>query len=489
MLKSMSVKNFAIIDNIQIDYKNNMSVLTGETGAGKSLIIDAIGLLFGDRASSELVRHGENKATIEGIFENQEDTNLFLNDNDIDIEDYLVIKREIYENGKSICKINGEAVSLNLLSELGVMLGNIHTQFDNEKLTDPKNYFDFIDTSEVKDLLIKYQIILKEYNQKNKEYNKLLLEEEENKQKLDYLKYQYAELKKANLSINEEEDLKNQAQILNNYEKISSNVEEFLSKENALDEIYDSISSLENVAKYDDDFASLKESLMEAYYNINDIFEEVKNKYSKNDIDLNELNNINDRLSVYSDLKRKYKKTTEEIIEFYESLKDKIDSIENFDVLSKDLKKEVDKLHSEVLSLALRISELRKTSSKQIEKEIITNLNDLQLNNTILEIKIESNENNFKRNGIDEVLIDNLPDETKEEVLKALNNYVQTKKDEIGTVNNADLVKLGLSGSEVAKINREKVNKMYNLGFCNAKTFLKRVNYSKLTVEDLKKAL
>lgn len=132
MLKSMLVKNFAIIDNIEVDFSNNMTVLTGETGAGKSLIIDAIGLLFGDRASSEMVRHGENKAIIEGVFDNSnEEINNLLSSFNIDIDDFLVIRREIYENGKSICKVNGNTVNLNFLQEISIYLGNIHTQFDN----------------------------------------------------------------------------------------------------------------------------------------------------------------------------------------------------------------------------------------------------------------------------------------------------------------------------------------------------------------------
>ena len=126
MLKSMLVKNFAIIDNIQIEFDSGMSVLTGETGAGKSLIIDAIGLLFGDRASSELVRHGESKAVIEGIFTNvSEKVNDILQEEGIDEEDFLTIKREIYENGKSLCKVNGNSVSLSFLQELSSTLGNI----------------------------------------------------------------------------------------------------------------------------------------------------------------------------------------------------------------------------------------------------------------------------------------------------------------------------------------------------------------------------
>ena len=208
MLKSMLVKNFAIIDNIQIEFDSGMSVLTGETGAGKSLIIDAIGLLFGDRASSELVRHGESKAVIEGIFTNVSDkVTDILQEEGIDEEDFLTIKREIYENGKSLCKVNGNSVSLSFLQELSSTLGNIHTQFDNTKLVNPKNYLDFIDDVNIKELLVIYQNNLKKYNKIKKEYDTLLKNEEESNQKLDFYRYQYSDLTKAGLNISEEEEL------------------------------------------------------------------------------------------------------------------------------------------------------------------------------------------------------------------------------------------------------------------------------------------
>lgn len=408
MLKSMYVKNFAIIDNIQIEFKDKMTVLTGETGAGKSLIIDAIGLLFGDRASSDLVRKGENKATVEGIFTNTTETDAFLKDNEIDLDDFLIIKREIYENGKSVCKINNEAVSLNLLNELGLMLGSIHTQFDNEKLTNPKNYFDFVDTDIVKERLVTYSNLLKEYNKKNKEYQTLLKNELENNQKLDFLKYQFDELKKANLSAKEEEDLKEQLNLLNNYEKISSNVGEFVEtfdNNNILDNIYSSINYLEKAGEYNNRIKEYKELLEDSYYDILDTYESVKQTISKLDFNQNEFDEINDRLGVYSNLKRKYKLNTVELVDYYNNLEKQINSIENFDYIKEELEKEVTKLKKDVLDVALEISQERISQAKFIEKEIKTNLDDLQLASTLLEINVVSNKDNFKKNGIDDIEI------------------------------------------------------------------------------------
>lgn len=407
MIKSMLVKNFAIIDNIQVDFSNGMTVLTGETGAGKSLIIDAIGLLFGDRASSELVRHGENKAIIEGVFENVNQNTLdVLKSLDIVEEDFLVIRREIYENGKSICKVNGCVISLTNLQELSNLLGNIHTQFDNEKLVNPKNYLNFIDDEINKNLLVKYEESLKKYNNVNKKYQDLLKSENENNQKLEFYKFQYNELKKANLNVSEEEELKSRLHILNNFEKITTSINEFLAiydHNDVLNKIYQSLSILEKLSKYDEKYLEFKNTIEENYYSINDIVEEINLKFKNQDLNYDELDEINNRLGIYSDYKRKYKMSVEEITNYYKKISDEIEKIENFDVLSKDLEKEVNLLHKEVLNIALEISDRRKKIANELQEMIKSNLIDLQLENTILKIDVSSDEAKLQKTGIDDI--------------------------------------------------------------------------------------
>ena len=164
MLVNLAVKNFAIIDNINIDFKNHMTVLTGETGAGKSLIIDAIGLLFGDRASSEMVRYGETKATIEGVFVGYDQKlNELLNEFGVDEEEELIIRRDVLSSGKSVCRVNGCAINLSQLEEISYFLGDIHTQFDTHRLINPKNYLSFIDDEKINSLLLGYKDSLSNY--------------------------------------------------------------------------------------------------------------------------------------------------------------------------------------------------------------------------------------------------------------------------------------------------------------------------------------
>jgi len=421
MLKSLTVKNLAIIDNIQIDFNNGMTVLTGETGAGKSLIIDAIGLLFGDRASTELVRDGEAKTFIEGIFTDyNENVKNLLNEYDIEEEDFLIVRREIYSTGKSIGKINGNSVSVSVLNEFGNYLGNIHTQFDTQKLINPNNYFDFIDDEKINNYVNSYKIKLSEFKKADKKYNDLLKTSNEANQKLDFLKYQLNELDKANLNEDEEISLLKESKVYNNYEKIMRNYTEFnkmYNENNILDNIYDSINCLEKLAEFDEDFISKKETLNEIYYNLNDLVYEVNNSFKQVDFDEDEAERINLRLSVYSDLKRKYKMNTAELISYFKKIKEEVNLYENHDVFLNDYKKERDKLFNETCLIADEITNLRKEKAKLLEKDIINSLQELQLKNVSLNITITKGD--FKEKGQD--LIDFLVSFNKGENVKSLN--------------------------------------------------------------------
>jgi len=421
MLKSLTVKNLAIIDNIQIDFNNGMTVLTGETGAGKSLIIDAIGLLFGDRASTELVRDGEAKTFIEGIFTDyNENVKNLLNEYDIEEEDFLIVRREIYSTGKSIGKINGNSVSVSVLNEFGNYLGNIHTQFDTQKLINPNNYFDFINDEKINNYVNSYKIKLSEFKKADKKYNDLLKTSNEANQKLDFLKYQLNELDKANLNEDEEISLLKESKVYNNYEKIMRNYTEFnkmYNENNILDNIYDSINCLEKLAEFDEDFISKKETLNEIYYNLNDLVYEVNNSFKQVDFDEDEAERINLRLSVYSDLKRKYKMNTAELISYFKKIKEEVNLYENHDVFLNDYKKERDKLFNETCLIADEITNLRKEKAKLLEKDIINSLQELQLKNVSLNITITKGD--FKEKGQD--LIDFLVSFNKGENVKSLN--------------------------------------------------------------------
>lgn len=405
MLISLFVKNFAIIDNIEIDFKNQMTVLTGETGAGKSLIIDAIGLLFGKRSSSEWVRFGETKATIEGVFSS---TNPKVKDIIGEIDDeLLIIRREIYNNGKSICKVNNTTITLSQLAEISETIGDIHSQFDTHGLFNQKNYLDFIDDGDIASLLMDYQASLKEYNDFNRNYQKLLKRSDDDTQRLDFLKYQIAEIAKANLSVVEEEELKQRSNYLMNFENISQSIQEIIAiyrDNNLLDNIYESINILSKIEKYDNKYLQFKSQIEEYYYNLSDTVDDIFHEFKKFDFDPLELVRINDKLGIYSDFKRKYKKTIPEILEYYQEIVAEVNNIENYDLILFELEKDVKKSYNKTFEIAKNIRAKRMVIAKKLEKDLKENLIDLQLPNTQFQIVFNDvHDVSLKNNGIDEI--------------------------------------------------------------------------------------
>lgn len=424
MLLTLNVKNFAIIDNIQIDFSNGLTVLTGETGAGKSLIIDAISLLFGDRASTDLVRFGEQKAVIEGLFSNYDDKIIsILNDFDIeyDINEILIVKREIYSTGKSVCKINNQNVTLNQLKQISEYIGDIHSQMETFGLINPKNYLSFLRDEKIDHEIDEYSCLLKQYKKVYNELNDLNKKIEEDTSKQDFLKYQLNELEKASLDCNEEENLQKEIKVLSNSENMKSlivSLKEIYSN-TSLEEIYESISILDKLSKYDQRFIELKKIVEESYYNLESVSSDKLLISSNYDFDENRFNEINDRLGFYSDIKRKYKKNTSELIQYYNSISHDLETIENFDFIKKELSDKVDKLYNETLSKAMMIRNHRLENAKTIEKQIKNHLSDLHLHNVDFKIVFNDVENIlFQKDGIDQ--IDFLVSFNKGEPLKAL---------------------------------------------------------------------
>lgn len=406
MLQRLIVKNFAIIENIEIEFKDKMTVLSGETGAGKSLIIDAIGLLFGKRASVDLIRYKETKATITGIFTNTKEILEYLKDKDLNLGDgeSLIISRDLYLNSSSVAKVNSDVVSINILAELGELIGDIHNQFDSQALTHPKNYLNFLADDVTKDKLSNYKVLLNEYKQTKKEYDALVKENEENTKQIDFIKYQLKELKAAHLTLTEEEDLKNQENYLKNYEVISTafeEIKELLEDRGSLDNIASSFSRL-SALKINPEAEELIEKIKSSYYELEASYDELKKMNQSLEYDPEALDQINERLSVYSSLKRKYKLNTEGLINLEGELADKVSKIDTYDLDLKEIKAKLDKSYSNAYKEAETISKLRKEKAVNFEKEITANLRDLELIKTNFKIEF-TKLNELSDNGFDKV--------------------------------------------------------------------------------------
>lgn len=431
MLSNLRVKNFAIIDNITIDFEDGFTVLTGETGAGKSLIIDAIGLLFGGRSSTSIVRNGESKAIVEGVFENlSQNTKSILEEIGVELleDDMVVIKREINLTGKSIVRVNGEIVTLSQLELLASTLGDIHTQDDTKKLFQPENYLTFIDNDETNETLSKYRSLKQIYMQNLKEYKTLVSSQQDIDKNYEFWVYQFNELEKANLKVDEVESLEEELDFLNNYEviyKLLLEAKETLKGHDISGSLYNVVKILEKLSKINNKYNKLYELLNDAYYNVEDIETTIKDDFNHLEFDDDRLNQINERLSQLNSYMKKYKTDIVGLIKYKEELKEKIDNIDNIDVYINDAKDKVEKSFTNLKTICKSLTTLRKENARKLEHNIKDTLNDLLLNKVQISIKFNDyelndslNSNLFQEEGCD--LIDILVSFNVGEPLKPL---------------------------------------------------------------------
>ena len=285
MIKKLHVSNFAIIDDINLEFKPNMTSLTGQTGAGKSLIIDCISLLLGARADLDMIRYNETKATIEGVFDyKNKKIDEILDKYGIEKSEELTIKREVSKRSSII--VNNSNVTLNQLKEISFYLADIHVQNDTYKLVNPDNYINIIDMfsdKTIDSLYNNYLFDLSSYKETLKEYKDLINKNNEVNEKLDLLKFQYDELSKLDLKENELDNITKEINTLNNYDKIFNNLNYALEKLENIDDIYDSISFLKKINDYDEAYDNYVNTLESAYYNIDDIKSEIKKSISSMD--------------------------------------------------------------------------------------------------------------------------------------------------------------------------------------------------------------
>lgn len=431
MLQSLMVKNFAIIDNICIDFDSGFTAITGETGAGKSLLIDAIGLLLGERASASMIRTGEVKAVIEGVFTNLgSETNKILEEFDLlDDEDTLIIRRELHTNGKSIVRVNGSAITISQLDDLAKTLADIHTQNDTKKLFDSKNYLLFIDDNKTKDLLTNYQISRNEYINAIKRYNEIIQNIDDFKKEKDYLQYVYQTLNDASLKVGELESLEEEVNVMNNYESIYknlSNIKNEFRENNITDTLYAIKSSLEKLSDLDPKYKEQVAMIESAYYDLLDVDSTVAQNFANLEFDSVIYNNLCERINYLKDLKYKYKMSIEELILYKNNLEEKLNLIEDDKVLIEDALKLVNETYQKCLNLAQELSNCRKTNALELENNIKDALKDLMLEKVRIKIdfstnlKDEKTINTFNKNGIDvvNILISFNPGEELKELSK-----------------------------------------------------------------------
>lgn len=417
MLERLSVKNFAIIEDIDINFKNGFNIISGETGAGKSLIIDAVKIVLGARAQSSLIRYGTNEAKILASFSNlsYELINLLKKYN-IDYNNSLIIER-IISKDKSYIKINSKQVTLNELKNIGSSLVNFHSQNDNLKLLNKDNYISFIDSfissdlsCNLTDYLDKREIYLADYNalEEAKKTKKETIE------KLEYYKFVLNELEELNLTETLYDGIDSEIKKLSNYDKIYSRIKEGIdSLDNEyfnLDIIYKAESSLSKISKLDKDIENFSTNLSNSYELLGNTLEEMKAYLSSLEYDPAYLNDLILRQKKIDNVCLKYHKSYQGLIEYKNFIKEELDKSENYDDFIETLKKKLKSSFDDTIHSALNLSKLREDNALKLEKLLISECKDLEMQNMQFKIEFSDicftdylNKDIFKPHGIDDV--------------------------------------------------------------------------------------
>ncbi|MDW4225407.1 DNA repair protein RecN [Staphylococcus saprophyticus] len=429
MLQTLSIKQFAIIDELEVHFGDGLTVLSGETGAGKSIIIDAIGQLIGMRASSNYVRHGAKKAIIEGIFDIDESKEAIsiLEALDIDIdEDFLLVKREIFSTGKSMCRVNNQIVTLQDLRKIMQELLDIHGQHETQTLLKQKYHLQLLDNyaeDKYKKLLNSYVTTFDQYKAKKKELEDLESADQALLQRLDLLKFQHEELQEANLVEGEVKQLETDIKRIQNSENLNlalNNAHLTLTDEHAItDRLYELSNQLQSIShilpeKYD----SLKEEVDQFYYTLEDAKHQLYDELTNTEFDEQYLNELESRMNVLNDLKRKYGKDISELITYQSKLANEIDKIENYEESTSQLRQEIDTLYDKVINLGEQLSKERRSVAQTLRNHIVEEIQNLQMKDANLEISFKPLDVP-NREGIE--FVEFLISPNKGEPLKSLN--------------------------------------------------------------------
>ena len=401
MLRSLRIKNFAIIDDVSIEFEKGFNVFTGETGAGKSIIVNALSYLFKGRSDSSLVRNGFDKAIIEGVFElDDENIKNKLNDQDIDYDGLLIVKRVIGKDNRNSIKVNESSVTLNFLQDLLSSYVDIHSQRDSQLLFEKKNQglvFDkycSLSFDEYKEAYNAYLKVLAEYDD--------LLNNTYNERDIEFFKYDLEELEKADLRLDEVEELEELEKKLKDKEKYTSLLDKSLSIYNDDGGLKENFYELINCLNIDDDsIINIKEQLNDLYYSLDEQMNKLDKLYASfNDEDYN-IESIEERLYTYSKLSRKHKMDTKGLLVLLDDLRAKIASFEDRDRVLAEKKNELDKAYNKAFELAKEISNIRKNKAKDLSKAIKQETSDLLLDNCIFEVNIVDKD--LSPTGIDDV--------------------------------------------------------------------------------------
>lgn len=400
MITNLHIKNIGIIDEINVALNDGFNVLTGETGAGKSLLIDSLNIIAGGRFSKDMIRNGKEYSLVEAC--------IYLPGNKASEDGNIIVSREVYINGRNLCKINGRMVTVNQLREFMRDIIDIHGQSDNQKLMNPQNHIEYVDDfsgDKIIDLKNKYHELYNKYLEIKNELNRNYGDDKQKQLKLDLLYYQLNEINNANLKVGEDEELVKKQKIYQNSEKIVTNLSKAndLFENKILNSLDTVINSLNKVATYDDKYNSLIERINGAYYDIQDVSYTISEDFLNNDYNDKEAEIVQDRLDLIFNLKRKYGNTISEILEYKLKLEKEINDIENLDEYIIQLKKQLKTIKEEMHEKCIELNKIRKNSAIELEEKITKELKELEMFNAEFKINVEFEEENYNKNGLNNI--------------------------------------------------------------------------------------
>lgn len=407
MLSHLSIQNMAIIESLQLDLNKNMTVLTGETGAGKSIIIDAISLLIGDRASTDFIRHHEEMAIIEGVFEIEKNEPLkaYLLKQNIPVDDQLLIKRTIKRVGSGQIRVNGELLSANQLKEMGQYLVDIHVQHDTHRLFHNEYNYQLIDnfdlTEEVQTINHRYQKALKNFNESKQAYLNFKKNAEEIQKRLDLILFQKNEIEKANLKKGELEELEERRHLILNSDKLHKTYGQILHDLNcdggAVERLYQAYNATQSLANIDESLSSAVTQMGDIYYGLEEFMDFISSKLDQLNYYPEELEEIESRLNELQQLKRKYRLELDEIINYYDQIVTELNQIEDSEHYEQSLYQAFEQAYHQLIEAGEALNHKRVEIADCIKTQLIVELHDLQLYNAQFDIE-------FNRLKVDDFL-------------------------------------------------------------------------------------
>ncbi len=415
MLTQLDIQNIALIDRLNLEISQGLNVLTGETGAGKSILIDSINAVLGERVSKDLIRTGREKAIIEAVFhyENTQIDNI-LEEAGIDSEDgNIILSREISLSGKNTCRINGRLVNVSMLKQIGELLLDIHGQHDNQSLLKTETHIDLLDAfggSTIEKYNSEYMELFSKYKSIKSKLQSLAGDKGEMARRMDMLNFQIEEIENARLKKGEDDNLSAKRHILANSEKIMNSIVkayELLNEgtntgKSALYNSNKALQELTAVLKYDPELSSVSERLESVIYQLEDICEELRGKRESAEFSPDELMNIDERLDIITRLKRKYGTTIEEVLDFLDKSRFEHQELLQSESLIEELNNQLSELTKKLFESAEKLHLEREKAALILEKNITAELENLEMKNSSFKVNLTFNnvDRSFSKNGL-----------------------------------------------------------------------------------------